>query len=116
MAQPTATPLRFRALRVELREAKREYRAVARRKVADDAPLPDQHRWWRLRDAAKDRYALLDWQYQKTMLTWSIAALVIAVGVAAIAPSFVVLMGATTVVVAHRVLVIFTRMAPGEDD
>ena len=116
MAQPTATPLRFRALRDELREARREYRAIARRKVSDDAPLPEQHRWWRMRDSAKDRYAMLDWQYQKTLLTWSIAALAIAVGLTALGPTFVMLMGAVTVVVAHRILVIFTRMAPGEDD
>jgi hypothetical protein len=91
---------------------KTAYEALLLNKVADNAPLPDQHDWWRRHDSTKMLYAKSDWIYESMILRPLIlAALVLAIG-GVFATEL--LAAAVLVVVAAlwRCYIVFTRHAP----
>lgn len=113
MAMPTALTPPIVTLRRELRVARQTYESIASQRVADDAPIEDQHRYWRLHDTSKELYARLDWQYQKRLIQGGFLA-------AALSAPFTVQVTATPFAVAMlfvfwRMFVVLRRMAPGDD-
>lgn len=115
MALPTATLPGLRTLR-ELRVARATFLTIAAERVSDDAPIEDQHRYWRIHDACKRVYGMLDWQVQKTILRAAMAALLLATISAVIAPPLTPLMGLAALGLGWRSYEVIKRMVPWELD
>lgn len=103
-------------LRSELRVARTTYRSITRARVSDQAPVDQQHRYWRLHDTTKETYARLDWRYQKAILRAGLVVLAACAPVSALLPDVVPLAIAAAAFVGHRIYVVLTRHAPGEED
>lgn len=99
-------------LRENVGKTRTVYQAVLRSKVSDDAPLDQQHAWWRIHDGLKREHAIADWQWESLILK-SLIALVLMLGVLSV---FVIQLAAVAVLVMGiglwRCYVIFTRSAP----
>ena len=115
MAMPTALTPPIVVLRRDLRLARNAYRQIARQRVSDQADIREQHAYWRLHDTAKEAYARLDWRYQKTLLRLCMVMVALATALTALYVELAPLLGTATLLLSWRVIVVLTRMAPGED-
>ena len=112
---PTATRLPIVALWKETRVAEKTWRTVARQRISDQAPVAEQHVWWRLHDATKGRYASLDWRWQKTLLRFGVAAWCAAL-IASSAFDVAALPHIPTAFLGWRLYVVIKRLNPVEPD
>lgn len=95
-----------------VRDLRRTYEVILRSRVSDQAPLDQQHAWWRLHDAAKHEYAVADWKWESLVLR-------VLIGSAALVAVASVFMAELTIVAVFlmvaalwRCYVVLTRHAP----
>lgn len=92
------------------------YRQIAAQRVPDQAPLDQQHAYWRLHDAAKMAYAQADWRVQRALIRLGLLALAAATLLSVLLPSAAWLIGAAALFLAWRIYLVLRRIAPGEED
>jgi hypothetical protein len=107
--------LKVLALRQRVAKTKADYEALLANKVSDDAPLPEQHDWWRAHDAAKEVYALTDWKYESMILRPIIVAALVLAVLSVVFSELIIAAVFVTIAGLWRCYVILTRHAPGGD-
>lgn len=116
MAMLTALTPSFFALRRELKVARQTFRSIARLRISEDAPIEDQHRYWRLHDTARAVYGRLDWRWQSLTLRAGLLASAASVGAAVAIPDASPCMGIALTYTAWRLYVVVERLVPFADD
>lgn len=116
MANPTAFTPSFVTLRRELGVARTTYRAIAARKVKDDAPVESQHAYWRVHDTARAVYGRLDWRYQSLILRGGLLASAGAALATLILPQAGAVAAVALAFTAWRLYIVAERLVPWADD